>query len=110
MLRYALSLLAVLMGGPSWPWGTLAANLLGSFGLGLLFVVGEGRTVAGVDARLLLGTGMMGGFTTYSTFNLEALRFAEAGQWGKVLLYIVSTVLVCLAAGAAGVALGRTVR
>lgn len=110
LMRYGLHRAAVAAGGPDFPWGTFVANVLGSLGLGALFVLGEGRTLFGADLRLVLGTGAMGGFTTYSTFNLETLRYAQAGQWGKVLLYVLTTLLVCLAAGAAGIAVGRLVR
>lgn len=110
LMRYGLHRGAVAVGGPDWPWGTFFANVLGSLGLGILFVLGEGRTLFGADVRLVLGTGLMGGFTTYSTFNLETLRYAQAGQWGKVLLYVLTTLLVCAAAGAGGIALARLAR
>lgn len=93
-----------------FPYGTFSANLAGSFLLGIVFVWGEGRTVAGVDLRLVLGTGVMGGFTTYSTFNLEALRLLSGGQYGRALIYVALTLSTCLAGGAFGIALGRTLR
>lgn len=107
VLRYGLGVLAAVLGGPDWPWGTFAANVLGSFGLGLLFVVGEGRELFGVDSRLVLGTGAMGGFTTYSTFNLEMIRYAQETMLWKAVLYGLTTVIACLLAGAAGLATGR---
>ncbi|MFW6051184.1 MAG: fluoride efflux transporter CrcB [Myxococcota bacterium] len=110
VLRYGLSLLAAALGGPDWPFGTFAANVLGSFGLGLLFVVGEGREVLGVDSRLVLGTGAMGGFTTYSTFNLEMIRYVQEGMAWRAVAYGAATLLICLAAGLAGVAAGRVLR
>lgn len=110
VLRYALGLTAATVGGPDFPFGTFGANVLGSFGLGLLFVVGEGHTWLGVDARLALGTGAMGGFTTYSTFNLEILRYAHEGMVGRALVYGVVTLAVCLLAGLAGLAAGRALR
>jgi fluoride exporter len=110
MLRYGLSLGAAATGGPDWPFGTFAANVLGSFGLGVLFVAGEGHTVLGVDSRLLLGTGAMGGFTTYSTFNLELIRYAQEGMVVRAVAYGAATVVVCLGAALAGIALGRAVR
>ena len=112
LMRFALSKQAAQMAGAGafFPYGTYSANLLGSFLLGVVFIWGEGRTVLGVDLRLVVGTGMMGGFTTYSTFNLEALRLFSAGHGGRALLYMALTLLTCLAGGAAGIALGRMLR
>ncbi len=96
--------------GHGFPWATLTANVLGSLGLGLVFVLGEGRTWFGADARLLLGTGVMGGFTTYSAFNLESIGLMQNGAWGRAALYMGGTVVVCLLAGAMGLVIGRMVR
>jgi CrcB protein len=110
-LRYWVSLvLGPYTVGQGFPWGTLSANVLGSLGLGLVFVLGEGRTWFGADLRLLLGTGVMGGFTTYSAFNLESIGLMQSGAWGRAALYMGGTVLVCLVAGAAGVMIGRAIR
>jgi CrcB protein len=91
VLRY-LALLAV----PA-PWGTLAINAAGSFLIGLLFVP-AGRM--GVSPFLL--TGVLGGFTTFSAFSLDALRLWTAGQGGQALAYVAASVALSLA----GVALG----
>ena len=96
--------------GQGFPWATFTANVLGSLGLGLVFVLGEDRTLFGADVRLLLGTGVMGGFTTYSAFNLESIGLMQSAAWGRAALYMGGTVLVCLAAGAMGVMLGRAIR
>jgi CrcB protein len=64
----------------------------------------------GADLRLLLGTGVMGGFTTYSAFNLESIGLMQDGAWGRATLYMGGTVVACLAAGAVGVMLGRALR
>ena len=85
-------------------------NVLGSLGLGLVFVLGEGRSLFGADVRLLLGTGVMGGFTTYSAFNLESLGLMQSGAYGRAALYMGGTVIVCLLAGALGLVLGRLIR
>jgi len=119
VLRYALAL--ALPSPPSsssaatfmsaMPWGTFLANVVGSFLLGLIAsALGERRFVVGsqpVAWRTFLGSGVMGGFTTYSTFNLEALRYFERGdaRWGSV--YIAMTMATCLVAGGIGLALGR---
>ena len=109
-MRYALALLGQRLWGDAWfPGGTFAANVLGSFLLGVVFVWGEGRTLAQVDARLVLGTGVMGGFTTYSSFNLELVKLLGEAPL-RAGAYLVATVGACLLAGLAGVALARLVR
>ncbi|MGB8332030.1 MAG: CrcB family protein, partial [Polyangiales bacterium] len=60
--------------------------------------------------RLFLGTGVMGGFTTYSAFNLESIGLMQAGSWGRAALYMSGTAAVCLVAGALGVVVGRAIR
>ena len=111
-LRYGLARLAARLESESWWWplGTFGANVLGSFLLGLLFVWGEGRELFGHDARRLLGVGVLGGFTTYSSFNLETLRLAEELQYGRAALYVLVTVGTCLLAGVAGLGVGRALR
>ena len=110
-LRYWVSLLlGPVAAGQGFPWATLTANVLGSLGLGLVFVLGEGRELFGADVRLLLGTGVMGGFTTYSAFNLESIGLMQSGAWGRAALYMGATVLVCLVAGALGIVVGRAIR
>jgi len=90
--------------GPSFPYGTLAVNLLGSFAIG---VVAASRLGAHVETRLFLMTGVLGGFTTYSAFNEETLVAFRAGRPLLALLYVATTLLVCLAAGFAGAAAAR---
>ena len=110
-LRYWVSLvLGSVTVAQGFPWATLVANVVGSLGLGLVFVLGEDRTWFGADLRVLLGTGVLGGFTTYSAFNLESIGLMQNGAWGRATLYMAGTVVVCLAAGAIGVMLGRALR
>jgi CrcB protein len=111
LVRYAVARLGVAI--PAWqafPWWTLGVNLVGSACLGFLYVWGEGKTFFGEDLRLVLGTGMMGGLTTYSTFNLEALRMIEEGQAARAAAYVMTTVALALAAGYAGLTLARALR
>lgn len=110
-LRYWMALwLAPIAVTHGFPWATFAVNVLGSLGLGLIFVLAEDRSWFGADLRLLLGTGVMGGFTTYSAFNLESLELVDAASWGRAALYMGSTVVVCLAAGALGLVIGHGIR
>lgn len=110
-MRYALALGGVALVGPSWfPWGTFVANVLGSFGLGVVVVLGAGKTWMGSEVTLILGMGVMGGFTTYSAFNVQNLRLIEEGAVGKAAVYMVATVIVCLGAGLAGLTVARALR
>ncbi len=107
MLRYGAAIGLAGLLGAQYPFGTLAVNLLGSALLGVVAEAFAGQTVAGTDARLVLGVGLLGGFTTYSSFNLELLRMLETGAWAKAAGYLVLTVVGCLLAAAAGIALAR---
>ena len=109
-LRYAISVGAARWLGLGFPWGTLAVNLIGSLLLGVVMEVAGTREIAGVQAKLVLGAGVLGGFTTYSSFNLETIRLAEQGAYGRAAAYLLATLLGCLIAGVAGVALARSLR
>lgn len=100
LLRYGLGLL--LGRGSGFHWHTFTANVLGSFLIVLAaFWIKEHRLL-GVDTRALLMTGVMGGLTTYSAFNLELLLYMERGEWLRASVYFVTTVLCCLLGGALG--------
>ena len=85
------------------PWATFAVNVLGAFTLGVL----AGAVPAGGAARLLVGTGLCGGFTTFSTFAVEGVALAEGGAPGRAGAYVLGSVGLGLAAAVAGAALGR---
>jgi CrcB protein len=101
--RYLVSLGAARWLGPDLPFGTFAVNVLGSLLLGLILA----HPAFTPSLRIALGTGVMGGFTTYSTFNAETLRMIERGSYGLAATYACITFVVCLAGGAAGSWLGR---
>jgi CrcB protein len=105
--RYLISLAALQWLGASFPYGTLAVNVLGSFGVGLVMHIGLESTLISPAARVFLTTGVMGGFTTYSTFNYETLGLASEGDWLRAGLNVGSTFAGCLVAGLLGVASGR---
>ena len=105
--RYLLSGWLARLAGPSFPYGTLAVNALGSFLLGLLMQLALTTEWVPPTLRLALTTGLLGGFTTYSTFNYETLGLFEEGAWLFGSLNVVGTVLLCLAAGTAGIFCGR---
>lgn len=88
----------------AFPVGTIAVNLIGSFVIGLLLArYGEHN-----NAKLLLVTGLCGGFTTFSAFSWDALQLLHRGQYGQAAFYIIGSVALCIAATWAGFALMRT--
>ncbi len=105
--RYLLAGWILRSTGPGFPWGTLAVNTIGSFLLGLVMQVALGTTLFSPTLRLTLTTGVMGGFTTYSTFNYETLRAFQDGAWLIAFANLGATVLGCLAAGLLGFTAGR---
>ena len=104
-LRYLASEWALRVWGPAFPVGTVGVNLLGSFALAAL--MGAGADGWSPSLRLALTTGLMGGFTTYSTFNFDTFRCLQQGAYGAAFLHVVVTLAGCLLASAAGFALGR---
>jgi CrcB protein len=93
--------------GAAFPWGTLLINVAGSFAIGLLGALLL-RYGGGQNARLLLGVGFLGAFTTFSTFEAELLELlGEPGRWRDALLYAVGSVLLGLLAVWLGVTLVR---
>jgi CrcB protein len=105
--RYLLSGWLLRVAGPGFPWGTLAVNVIGSFLLGLLMQIALTTTLFSPTLRLALTTGVMGGFTTYSTFNYETLQYLQRNDWVAAFANVAATLIVCLAAGSLGVLGGR---
>lgn len=85
--RHGLFLLVQRLSGPSFPAGTLAVNLLGSFIIGFLWCLFD-ETHWSHEWRLFVFTGLLGGFTTFSTFTREALQLLKAGEWKTALTYV----------------------
>lgn len=91
----------------TWPWATLLINVAGSLLIGVLMVVLLDLVRAHHLARPLLGTGVLGGFTTYSTFALEVHRMLAVHRPVLALGYVAASIAGCLAAVTAGVVLTR---
>jgi fluoride exporter len=105
--RYAISGWLLRTAGSGFPWGTLAVNVAGSFLLGFIMQASLTTDLLSPALRLSLTTGVMGGFTTYSTFNYETLSYFQEDAWLLGFANLGLTVLACLGAGAAGVLAGR---
>lgn len=91
-------------GGLRFPWGTLVANVSGCFLIAVLaaLVLGDGRPMLDPAGRQLLMVGFLGGYTTFSTFSLQTLELALAGDWATAGLNVVVSVVLCLAAVSLG--------
>ncbi len=105
--RYLLSGWLLRAAGPGFPWGTLAVNVIGSFLLGLLMQISLATDLLSPTLRLALTVGVLGGFTTYSSFNFETLQYLLRNEWLAAFAYMAATLLVCLTAGALGLLCGR---
>ncbi len=95
--------------GPGYPFGTLAVNLLGGFAMGLLVGNLARFGEAGEPWRLLLGVGVLGGFTTFSAFSLDVVTMIERGDSVMALGYVLLSVIGSVAALAAGMGMMRAV-
>ncbi len=91
--RYNLGRLVFHWTGPGFPYGTLIANLVGGFLMGVLVAILARDNMADETWRLLLGVGLLGGFTTFSAFSLEVLNMIERGQWGIAIGYALVSVI-----------------
>jgi fluoride exporter len=114
VLRYLTGLQAarhfgVFTAAGGWPWGTLAVNVMGCCAIGLLFRVLPIPADGPADARLLLMTGVLGGFTTFSAFSLEAAQLWMRGDATGAALYVAASVLFCLAGVALGLLIGKAI-
>jgi len=105
--RHLAGRAALALAGPGLPVGTLAINVTGGLLMGVLAGL-LARTTAGEPWRLFLGVGLLGGFTTFSAFSLDAVLLAERGQWVAAVGYVFASVLGSIAALVAGLALART--
>ena len=107
MARYATSLWIFPVDSHKFPFATFSVNVLGSFLMGLLFVVIAERAALPVEMRSLLMVGFLGAFTTYSTFSLDALGLWQNGHLFLALVYVLATVISCLAAISISIWLAR---
>ncbi len=82
--------------GPGFPYGTMAANVLGSFLMGVLVAWLAARASGDSALRLFLGVGLLGGFTTFSAFSLEAIMLLEKKAYAPFMAYVSGSVLLSL--------------
>lgn len=106
-LRYGLSTWAAARFGSAWPYGTFLVNLLGCLAIGALLSLFATRLPVSEPARLMLITGLLGGFTTFSSFGYESYSLITAGSWLAAGLYIGGSVVLGLLAVFLGAGLVR---
>ncbi|AHF03956.1 camphor resistance protein CrcB [Marichromatium purpuratum 984] len=94
--------------GRDFPWGTLAVNVIGSFLMGLLFVLLTERLAVAPEWRGAVLVGFLGALTTFSTFSIETLNLIEQGALLRATLNVGASVGVCVLLCWAGIALGRS--
>jgi CrcB protein len=107
MARYWVAGVAPRLLGEAFPYGTLVVNVLGSFLISVVMGVALSSTLVPVNLRVFLTTGVIGGFTTYSTFNYETLALLQERLWWTGSLNVLATLLGCVIAGLLGLLVAR---
>lgn len=100
LARFALSGLIAQRLGETFPWGTFVINVSGSFAIGFFATLTEpdGRFFVGATGRHFVMTGILGGFTTYSSFSLQTLALARNGEWLRAGANAIGTFALCFLA------------
>ncbi len=106
--RYLVSTWAARAYGPDFPRGTILINVSGSFLIALVMQLSLMTAAISPTLRMFLTTGVMGGYTTYSSFNYETIGLAQRGAWASAALNLSVTVVGCLVAGGLGLVVARS--
>lgn len=94
MLRHAINMLSLRWLGPNFPWGTFIINITGSIAMGLVVGFLAHRNVPGTELRLFVATGILGGYTTFSTFSLDTISLWERGEIATAAAYVLGSLLL----------------
>lgn len=104
MARYLVG--SWLQRSSSFPWGTLAVNITGSFLIGWFMRYTMGTSIR-PETRAFVAVGLCGGYTTFSAFSFESMTMLREGQWTRAAAYVAGSIVLSLVAVFAGFALGR---
>jgi fluoride exporter len=108
VMRHLFNLAAARLLGIAFPWGTFGVNVVGGLAMGLLTAWLAARYHGtGEHLRLFLATGLLGGFTTFSAYSLDAVVLWERGAHTAALTYVAASVVLAIGGVAAGLAIGR---
>lgn len=107
ILRYLLQTWATGRWGPDFPYGTLIINVSGSLVLGFFITLATQRVAVSLEWRAFVTVGLLGGFTTFSSFTIETLNLVQMGRWLPAALYLVGNVFLGLLGAFLGVVLAR---
>ena len=108
-LRYLVNVIALRLPGADYSLGTVAINIVGSFLMGLVAGAFMSRADLPASLRLFLATGVLGGFTTFSAFSLDAVAIYERGEPVMAALYVASSVILSIAGLWAGLSIVRAI-
>ncbi len=108
-LRYQFGRMTLRLWGMAWPWGTLGVNIVGGLVMGLFAGWLAARASGGENMRLFFAVGILGGFTTFSSFSLETMLMIERGEWLSAGGYALVSVVASVGALALGLGLARAV-
>ena len=109
VIRYVLGSRITLVTGNAFPWGTLFVNIVGCFLAGLLLTLFVTRIPLSDVVRNGIQIGLLGGFTTFSAFSMDAIALFDDGLWLRAVLYIVASVIVSLLCAYLGMSVGRNI-
>jgi CrcB protein len=107
VLRFWLSTAVSTLVGGRFPYGTLAVNAVGSGLMGFLYVLFYERMESNTELRAAILIGVLGAFTTFSTFSIETMALLEEGEYLKASLNVLASVVLCLIICWGGIILGR---
>ncbi|WP_411818080.1 fluoride efflux transporter CrcB [Hyphococcus sp. DH-69] len=107
MLRHGVSRLSLHYLGPNFPWGTLSVNVVGSFAMGMLIVWLSSREPQSAAMRAFLTVGLLGAFTTFSTFSLDVVSLYRDRTMMIAGAYLFASVILSIGGLLGGLALGR---